>query len=1749
MIDLELLLKESVGRPLQHDGDLFEQGLTSLGLLKVLETIRQKYDIDVDFEVFLANPTAKNLEFLIRTQGHDDVIDQETVVSVEKTGEPGTKRSEMTSWLRQHELYKDLSIERDLFEQGLTSLNLIRLRDEVEAEFDITIDLEAFFKRPRLFDILQFADGSDNLSAIRSPKAVNAIDQMGGSSENRVPTAFTASEEEKRNFLSEEHNLLHLSSIQNRVQGQMPAEQAFAAAYNSRKSLRQFSPNIVAAESLLGWLANLRCVELDGIRRYLYPSAGSTYSVQVFLEVRMNGIDTIGNGFYYYHPVNHELIFLSDRQSRRDDFFFYNRDTYDSAQFCLYFFAENSAIEPLYGNLSESFTQIEVGCMLQLLTGNQSEFGIGSCIMSGVNESEIREKVGHQPSGQLLISLVCGAAGETDEPVKKEVVASASDTSEEYFPLSQNQLGLWALCTTFPEAAAYNCPALLHVQSVVSKERLALAAKKFVNKHPAFKTCFIEHGGSIVQRYEAGDTIDVSFQEAAGLSESEVIGLAKAFAKQPFGLDSGNLLRIRLYSVSGSDHYLLLATHHLVCDGNSLSVLLRDFFNCYQAPALSGTSETPGDDQVYREFVEAENTFLSGRDAQKRLAYWKHKLSDIEYAEGLATDFTRSSVLSYAGATISRTIEKSLTEAVNSFVKQNRVTQASLFLASYTLLLRSLSGKEDVILGFPTAGRTSSNADHVGYFSNMVPLLVQVDAKTQRDDFLLQVQREMLTSLGMSVPFAWLVKALKIQPSVSSYPVFCHSFVFQDFVAYGTSTKILEALSPELKVNIVPGVAQEGEYELVLEVVQRQDSFDLNFKYNPDLYLAETIERFSIYYVEILSRVVISDNQAIDNYLHASSTDQVKLDRWNQTDFNFAKPLVLSSLIEAQCKHFSSNPALSFEGSTLSYSELQDQVTTLAALLQKQGVIKGQLVGVCMYRSIEMVLSILAILKAGAAYVPIDPDFPQDRINFIARDSAVRLVLCQEHTITLCAASKTILVTGSLIQSSILDAANSFIDVAVAEDDAAYVIYTSGSTGKPKGCVLPHRAVVNRILWMQKEFDIGENDSVLQKTPYSFDVSVWEFFWPLIVGARMVLAKPGGHRLPQYLATTIHDENISVCHFVPSMLNAFVESYQSDQALPLRYLFTSGEALTYPQATKAQGIIQGNVVNLYGPTEAAIDVSYWWFEERRDRRIPIGKPIANVQLHVLDGTLSPVPIGVPAELFIGGVCLAEEYINRPELSAEKFIQPPADIKVTGRLYRTGDLVRWLPDGEIEYLGRLDSQVKVRGFRIELGEIEYQISAHDMVVDAVVTTVDLSGEAALAAYYTVSANVQLSANEIRVFLKDSLPEYMIPSFFVQMDAIPLNNSGKANREKLPDPRSGIDTFPAQDKSMNETEAKLAELWKQSLSLTSLSKQQSFFDLGGSSLSAVTMLLEAQKMFSGKHLSQVAFYQDPTIAGLANQLNHAKQNQAQAQQNQLVLLSALNQQEADSVLICCPYAGAGPNVFANLAKSLNRIGGKKAVYSIAIPGNNVGDPEFSEVSFIELAAQVAREAKQAGFTQVSVYGHCVGSFLAYELVKALIARDITVTMLIVGAAFPFPKVFTALPIADPWKLASDKRILKLLEKWGANTKELTEEARRFLVRNFRKDARAAFVHQKQCSVGDKLECPIVCVVSPEDPLTKNYKNSYWRWTRFSDKVHICILEAGNHYFIGDQANEVAGIIQYVEERAVPLCQTSGMVKQWN
>ncbi|CAI8969681.1 non-ribosomal peptide synthase/polyketide synthase [Pseudomonas chlororaphis] len=1040
----------------------------------------------------------------------------------------------------------------------------------------------------------------------------------------------------------------------------------------------------------------------------------------------------------------------------------------------------------------------------------------------------------------------------------------AGIAAEDRQALSYAQRRMWFLWQMDPHSGAYNLPGAVRLRGALNLPALEQAFASLVARHETLRTVFKRHADERLEQVAVETAVPVESVDLSALApdarEQAVAEQAQRQSLQPFDLGSGPLLRVKLLKLADEEHVLLLTLHHIVSDGWSMNVLIDEFIRFYDAHERQQAPQLPALPIQYSDYALWQRRWLEAGEQARQLEYWQAQLGDEHPVLELPTDHPRPAMPSYRGTRYDFAIEPVLAEQLRATARQHNVTLFMLLLGAFNVLLHRYTGQDDIRVGVPIANRNRAEVEGlIGFFVNTQVLRTRLNGQTPVSQLLQQVKEAALGAQAhQDLPFEQLVEALKLERSLSHTPLFQVMYNHQPQVADISAVSTASGL----ELGLVEWQSRTTQFDLTLDTFEKSGKLQAALTYANDLFDAATIERMAQHWTRLLQAMVADTAQRVGELpmLAAAERQQLLLE-WNQTEARYPVERCLHQLIEEQVQRTPHAPALVFAERELSYAQLDARANQLAHLLREQGVGPDVLVGICVERSIEMVVGLLAILKAGGAYVPLDPEYPLDRLAYMIEDSGIALLLTQSALLPV--------LPTEAVKVMILDQDQDWLDgyseaplaPAAGPLNLAYVIYTSGSTGKPKGAGNSHAALVNRLCWMQDAYGLDGSDAVLQKTPFSFDVSVWEFFWPLLTGARLVVAAPGAHREPALLIETITKHGISTLHFVPSMLQAFIHEPGVQACTSLKRIVCSGEALPLDAQQQVFAKLPAACLyNLYGPTEAAIDVTHWTCVDEGALSVPIGRPIANLRTYVLDAELSPVPAGVAGELYLGGAGLARSYHRRPGLTAERFVTSPFEAGT--RLYRTGDRVRQRADGVIEYLGRLDHQVKLRGLRIELGEIETRLMQHPLVREAVVL---VQGGKQLVGYLVLEDAEPAATwqQELKAWLLGSLPEYMVPACLMSLAKLPVTANGKLDRKALPLPEATAQqAFIAPE---DATQKALAAIWCDVLGLQQVGLEDNFFELGGDSIISIQVVSRARQ--AGIRLSPRDLFQYQTVRSLA------------------------------------------------------------------------------------------------------------------------------------------------------------------------------------------------------------------------------------------------------------------------------------------
>ena len=1104
---------------------------------------------------------------------------------------------------------------------------------------------------------------------------------------------------------------------------------------------------------------------------------------------------------------------------------------------------------------SESADPIESGSELQNLIGRlwceQLQIGQvgaddhffllgGNSIAATQVVARLREELGLELSLRLLFEApTLGAFAEVvarqqqDGGLAQGAITALS--RQQPMPQSLAQNRLWITWQLDPNSSAYNIPGALRLRGELDEDALRASFQQLIERHESLRTRFFERDGVALQQVDpaAGfnlQMIDISDLPAAE-RETRALQIREDQARTRFDLEKGPLLWVTLVRLDDEDHQLLVTLHHIIADGWSLNVLIDEFARLYAAGSQGQQALLAPLPTQYADYGSWQRQWLAQGEGERQLAYWKAQLGDEHPTLTLATDHPRPAQRLRSAARHTVRLEAPLSEAIRQTAQVHESTSFMLLLAAFQGLLHRYSGQRDIRIGVPNANRPRLETQGlIGFFINTQVLRAEVDSRQPFAELLAQTRRAALGAQAhQDLPFEQLLEA---------FPQAREQGLFQ--VMFNHQQRDLSALRrlPGLLAEELPWHSPEAKFDLQLHSEEdRNGRLTLSFDYASELFDAATIERLAEHFSHLLRAVCEQPDIAIGDLPLLTVAEHRQQSEWVTSACTPASQW-LPEWLNEQVHRTPQRTALVWDGGSLDYAELHSRANRLAHYLRDKGVGPDVCVAIACERSPQLLIGLLAIIKAGGAYVPLDADYPTERLAYMLSDSGVELLLTQTRLLDRLPATEGV----SVIAMDALHLENwpsHAPGLHLHGDNLAYVIYTSGSTGQPKGVGNTHAALAERLQWMQQTYRLNETDVLMQKAPISFDVSVWECFWPLITGSRLVIAGPGEHRDPHRIAQLVQAHGVTTLHFVPPLLSLFIEEPLSAECTSLRRVFSGGEAL--PAELRNRVLEQLPAVQLhnrYGPTETAINVTHWHCSRADGERSPIGRPLGNVVCRVLDNDLNPVPAGVPGELCISGIGLARGYLGRPGLTAERFVVDPLGEQ-GARLYRTGDRARWTADGVIEYLGRLDQQVKLRGFRVEPQEIEARLLAQDGVAQAVVLVRETVAGAQLIGYYTAADNAGDEAEQtarLKNALAAELPEYMVPAQLMRLQEMPLGPSGKLDRRALPEPQWQVREHV---EPVTELEQKIAGIWREVLGLQ-VGLHDDFFALGGHSLLATQII---------------------------------------------------------------------------------------------------------------------------------------------------------------------------------------------------------------------------------------------------------------------------------------------------------------------
>jgi len=1164
-------------------------------------------------------------------------------------------------------------------------------------------------------------------------------------------------------------------------------------------------------------------------------------------------------------------------------------------------------------------------------------------------------------------------------------------------PLSHYQQGLWVLNQLMPGTSVYHSPTAARLTGTLDVSALRQALDAIIARHDALRTTFTIVDGIPFQKIAQSFSLEMPLIDLTGLPEAEREDEAQRFlreeARKAFDLSQGPLIRGILLRLKDDEHILLITIHHIVTDGWSIGIFHRELSALYRAFTQGQPSPFAELPIQYVDYADWQRQWFEGDVYRSQLAYWKKQFATLPPVLELPTDHARPNVQAYRafrGAHHTLSLSKQLTKELKLLCQRENVTLFMALVAVYQVLLHRYTGEEDIVVGTPIAGRQMPETEElIGLFINTLALRTDLSGNPTFSELLKRVKQVALESYAhQDLPFERLVKELQPERTLAHNPLFQVMFVLQ-------SEEILPLQLPGLVAEHFRVDHVMANFDLTLDIVERDDELVCLFESNADLFESQTIERMLEHLRILLEGAVANPERSISALPLLSESERSQLlVEWNDNRTDYPASKCIQELFEQQVNERPDAIAIIHENQRITYRELNSRANQLGHFLRRRAVAPDTRVAICLDRSPEMIVALLGILKAGGAYVPLDPDYPEARLRLMLEDAKANLLLTRSGLAQRLPQNAAEVICLDEVGAEIAREIDQNPAVQTTADSLAYVMYTSGSTGKPKGVAVIHRNVV-RLVKNTNYASFSADEVFLQFSTISFDASTFEIWGSLLNGARLAVL-PAGTPSLQELGQALKRYQVTTLWMTAGLFHLMVDNHLDDLR-GLRQLLAGGDVLSVPHVRKVFTELEGcRLINGYGPTENTTFTCCYPVTDlsRVNGSLPIGFPISNTSVYVLDRHLNPTPIGVPGELYIGGDGLARGYLDNSELNAERFVRDPFSEASNARLYRTGDLVRYRENGEIEFIGRVDNQVKVRGFRIELGEIEATLVEHPRVREAVVVVRKDEGDKHLVAYLTACLGDEIPVDELRDYLRQKLPDHMVPSVFMLLESLPLTPMGKVDRRALPE-TNGLKTRATKEFSAagDELELKLTRIWEKILGVQPIGVDDNFFEMGGHSLLAVRLFAQIEKSF-GKNLPLATLFQAPTVKQLARVLRNEGWKAAWSS---LVMIQGGDQR---TPFFCVHAAGGNVLEYHDLARHL---GPDQPFYGLQAKG--MSGEEQPHTSIREMADHYLKEMRELQPKGPYLLGgRSSGGTIAYEMACRLEAEGQEVALLALLDTFP-------------------------------------------------------------------------------------------------------------------------------------------------
>ena len=1430
------------------DDNFFDLGGDSLQAQKIINRIEREFNVKVPIRNFFTEPTIAQICKMI-------LVNQDDFTVEKPTNDKFIFWSPIMQW---EETEKGILIDKNYY--SILPINLFTKYYFI-VQKGITIkELISEFENDLHDKILeltvQLIENRVLVSSLLNPQELFSSQQIILTKSNNEEMINNSEEynEFKRMQLNREnsHNEIRKIELNRNIE--------FPEHICKRQSYRKFDEEKeISFEDFSKFLSIFKQIR-DGEKiSYFYASAGGLYPIDVYIYIKADRVENIGEGLYYYNPIDNSIVLINDDCKITQDAYYYrNKSIFTSSAFSTFLIYNSDVNMPIYGTMGYYYACIETGIMVATLTQAAQLTNIGLCSIGEIDFSKI-ENMFYLNSNQVLLHTIEGGIKSEGSQYETHQEISLSnhlnislqdEKIEDCYPLSSAQKRLFVLQKMDEKSTAYNNQIFYIVEGKLEKDKLEQTFEKIIKRHDALRTSFEIRENKFMQKINKIVEFKMDYLKGNTMDLEDIVN---NFI-EPFDLSNAPLLRVRLIELQKEKYFLLIDVHHIIADHTSKSILIKEINEIFKGKELSDLK------YQYNDYIYWYKQLLNSESLKRQEQYWLSIFSDEIPIINLPLDFQRQHVQNFEGDKLRFFINEEMKSNFKMIVAKEGATLYMGLLGVFVILLSMHSGQEDIIVGTPVAGRQNIKFEEViGMFVNTIAIRNKIDGDKTFIEFLRSVKKNALQAYANSdYPLEELIEKLSLKRDVSRNPLFDVMFVLQN-------TEKADIKIDNLNFIPYEPLEKTSKFDITLEANENMDGIEFCFEYCSKLFARQTIERFKKYYIHILKTVMNNPSVKLSEIELVDQDDKKQIfNKFNDKKVVYNSNKSIHELFEEQVYNTPYNTALIFEEKMMTYKELNESANKVAHHLREIGVKENSIVGVMVERSCEMIIGIFGILKAGGAYVPIDPNYPNERIQYLLNNSRTKILLTQEKLVQSKDFDETnVLVIEDILNRSDLDTNN--LNIKYDSERLMYVLYTSGSTGNPKGVEIKISSFMNLLEWYTTEFMITEEDCVLLIAPTSFDLAQKNLYCSLIKGGKLCLFSTGLFDYKK-MSNVIDKQRVTLLNCTPSAFNPLVDlNSDSEFSLlkSLKYVFLGGETINLELLKPWLNSPNCNVkiVNTYGPTECTDIASSYIIdlnEVESMKTVPIGKPIYNTQLYILDKYKRVLPVGVEGELYIAGTGLAKGYFNAPKLTEDRFIEIPSILNE--KAYRTGDLARWLPDGNVEFLGRIDNQIKIRGFRIELGEIEAYLLKHELILDALVLDrLDHNGNKYLCGY--IIAENELSTHDLREFLANSLPDYMIPTYFVFLDTMPLTPNGKIDRKALPLPDMGEMQDDQYEEPQSNIEKQMLDIWRDVLGFENIGINSNFFRLGGDSIKVIQVLARLNKL--NLRLNPEEFLRYPTI----------------------------------------------------------------------------------------------------------------------------------------------------------------------------------------------------------------------------------------------------------------------------------------------